>query len=96
MKKAQSSAVRLLTKLVATGDFDVPHLSSELVTDERTLSRYLAGEIEMPLEQQLCLAKLVIERVPALARHGHNLLSQVRSRIDFAGGSTTTHGSGPP
>jgi hypothetical protein len=48
----------------------------------------------MPLERQLCLALLVIERWPyssQLRRNGFGLRSQVRAEAAFHARITTTH-----
>src|SRR3954469_3394733 len=94
-RRRRSKAVQLLTKIMAAGWFDVQRMASELVVTERTLAQYISGEIDMPLERQLCLAQFLIESVPSLARHGHNLRSQVRSAIQFSGTTTEVHQTAP-
>ena len=96
MRPEHSQAVKLLTRVIASGHFDVSQLAAELVTDERTLGRYLTGDLPMPIEQQVCLAKLVIGHVPVLSRQGRNLLSQVKAKIDFEKGETIVHNFAPP
>lgn len=83
MKRVESRAVRLLTKIIAAGWFDVPRLAKELVVDERTLGTYLAGAAPMPPDRQLCLGLFLVANVPALARSGHQLVGQAKATIQF-------------
>jgi len=92
----QGYAATLLAKIIASGWFDIQRIASELVTDERTVGSYVAGTEPMPLERQLCLARFLIERVPPLARQGHNLLGRVRAEAAFARSETVLHRSAPP
>ncbi len=85
----------MLTKILAAGWFDVTRMATELVVSERTVALYISGELEMPLERQLCLAKFVIDNVPPLRRMGHNLLGQVQSAIAFKQALTATHTTMP-
>lgn len=77
-------AIRLLRQLIDSGELDRETLARELVTEPRRIEAYAGGTREMPLDRQLCLALLVIERVPALARQGHALRGQVIAAIAFA------------
>jgi hypothetical protein len=45
------------------------------------LASYVTGEREIPLERQMCLALLVVERCPRLARKGYALRGQVRAAM---------------
>jgi hypothetical protein len=81
----------LLTKILDSGCFDIQRMAEELVVSERTVALYMSGELEMPLERQLCLARFLIDNAPALARTGHNLLGQVQSAIAYSRSETTTH-----
>jgi hypothetical protein len=64
--------------------FDSRSLATELVVTPHRLDDYLTGNREMPLDRQLCLALLLIERVPALARQGYALRGQVLAAIAYA------------
>jgi hypothetical protein len=88
-------AVRLLQRILNASHFDIGDVAAGLVVDERTVGRYLAGEITMPLDRQLCLARLVIENIPDLARSGRNLLSQVQAQYEFGRSRTVLHGIAP-
>ena len=79
-----SRAVRLLRELVDMPQFDREGLARELVISSSQLDAYIAGTLEMPLDRQLCLALLLIERVPALARHGYALRGQVVAATTYA------------
>lgn len=88
-------AVALLAKILAAGWYDTQRIASELVTDEQTLEVYLAGTAPMPLERQLCLARFLIETVPALSRQGHNLLGRVKAEIAYANNDVVKHQAAP-
>jgi hypothetical protein len=73
----------------------VDDLARELVVSPRELGEYLSGERIIPLTRQLCLALLVIERVPALARRGYALNAQARAAIAVEHARMNSSGSGP-
>jgi len=77
-------AIRLLRQLIDSGELDRETLARELVIEPTRLDAYAGGTREMPLDRQLCLALLVIERVPTLAREGHALRGQVIAAMAFA------------
>lgn len=87
--------MQLVERLLADGDFTEESLAQELVIPLRALARYRAGDGTMPLDRQLCLALLLIERVPKAARLGHQLRAQVVAAMDYEARTTTTH-DGPP
>jgi hypothetical protein len=89
--KRLSTAARLLDKLVRTELLTREELATQLVTDAATLDRYLSGDAEMPLERQLVLAALLIERVPSMARAGRRLRGQVEAAIAYHAGETERH-----
>lgn len=94
-RRRRTRGVQLLVKLLESGHYDRPRLAAELVVREEVLERFLSGEIEFPLERQLCLAQFVVANAPGLARHGHNLLSQTRAALAFQQSGTSLHGSAP-
>jgi hypothetical protein len=96
MRPALSTAAKLLSAGIAAGRFDVTRIAAELVIDERTVGLYIAGSTPMPIDRQICLARFLIEHVPALSRQGHNLLSQLRSRVAFESGATKVDSQAPP
>jgi hypothetical protein len=79
----------LLQRVVGRGELRLDDIATELVVTPRELGEYLSGERPMPLTRQLCLAMLVIDRVPALAREGYALLGQARAAI------AVEHGGSP-
>ena len=96
MKPADSEASRSLARIIATGRADVATMARVLVTDERTIGRYLAGDLAMPTARQLCLAHFLINDMPGLAREGHKLLGRAQARIRFESGETVVHNDAPP
>jgi hypothetical protein len=85
-RRSRASAV--LEGLIALGVFEPEALAAELVTDRNTLEEWASATRVMPLDRQLVLAQLVVDRVPAMRREGHRLLGQVRAAIEFENGST--------
>ena len=90
-----SRAVRLLRQLVDMHQFDRERLACELVVESSQLDAYVAGTLEMPLDRQLCLALLLIERVPALARQGYALRGQVIAATTYASHELNTEAMRP-
>lgn len=93
--RTDSRAARLLRKLVAEAGFDATTLATDLVVNAAQLEGYLCGELEMPFDRQLCLAVLVIERVPTLKRSGYALRGQVLAAMAVERGDTETHTGAP-
>src|ERR1051325_123347 len=89
------AAARLLAKVIATGDLTTEALAAELGIPVAMVERYAGNKVPMPLDRQLALALLVIERMPTLARAGHRLKGQVAAAMAVASGVTEVH-SGPP
>jgi hypothetical protein len=94
--RRSSRAVELLDKVASSALFDRRTLARELVVSEQQLESFLNETVPLPLDRQLCLAQLVIERIPSLARLGHRLHGQVRAAMAFKAGATTTHADAPP
>ena len=84
-------AVRLLERLLDETDMSADDLANALVVTRETLDAYRDGRTPMPLERQLCLALLVIERQPSLARQAHRLRGQVQAEAAFHARATKTH-----
>ena len=84
-------AVRLLERLLSATDMGADDLANALVVTRETLDAYRDGRTPMPLERQLCLALLVIEREPSLARQAHRLRGQVLAEAAFHARATKTH-----
>ena len=79
----ETRAHRLLATVVAAGEIDLDELARELVVTRNVLDAFVAGRVGIPLERQLCLALFVIQRIPSLARQGHQLKGQVAGALAF-------------
>lgn len=88
-------ATGLLSKLATSGSFTSAELARELKVTEPTLLAYVSGARPIPLDEQLLLATFVIAKVPALARIGHSLRSQVLAAVAYERQETATHKTGP-
>ncbi|HWC55793.1 MAG TPA: hypothetical protein VG434_02365 [Sphingomicrobium sp.] len=69
---------------------------TSVVVSRAVLDAYIDGKLAMPLDRQLCLALFVIEKVPRLARIGHQLRGQVAAAIAYDERATETHTFPPP
>lgn len=90
----RSRSVRLIEALLATGNVDCGELACALGITQHALESYRRGRARMPLERQMCLALLVIERwpySPRLRRNGFGLRSQVLAEAAFHARITKTH-----
>jgi hypothetical protein len=88
-------AARLIEQLLGTGAISSSELADAIVCDGATLEAYRLGRRKMPLERQLCLALVAIERVPAARRAGFALRSQVEAELAVAATLTETHDQPP-
>ena len=88
-KPRRGRAALLLAKVIEAGTFEPQVLASELVVSEKTLGLYASGELEMPLERQAILARLLLDRAPELRRECHGLLGQVQAAASFARSQST-------
>ena len=84
-------SVRLLERVLSSGAMSADELATALVVPRDAVDAYRSGRVLMSLERQLCLALLVIERVPELARHAHRLRGQVQAEAAFHARATKTH-----
>jgi len=91
--KSRSGA--LLKSAIDGGTVTADDMARELTVTRAEIDAYLAGETQMPLSRQLCLALLVIEKFPRLVRRGHTLRAQVSAAMAFQEKQTATH-SEPP
>jgi hypothetical protein len=79
-----SRAVGLLQRILKESGLEAATIASEIIVRPRDLEQYLSGELEMPLERQLCLALFVIDRLSPLAREGYALRGQAIAAIEYA------------
>ena len=70
-------------------------LARELSSPRAEIDAFLSGEKVLDLTRQLCLAKLVIERLPRFARTGRALHGQVIAAMAVEARTTALH-SEPP
>jgi hypothetical protein len=78
-----SRALWLVEKLLRDQACTEEELARELVIEPRALADYLAGNVPMPLERQLCLALVLIGRGSRYARLGYQLRAQVAAAASF-------------
>lgn len=91
--KSRSGA--LLRSVIGSGPFTADDMARELTSSRDQIESYVSGDAVMPLDRQLCLALIVIDKVPRLARRGHTLRAQVAAAMAFREKETATH-SEPP
>jgi hypothetical protein len=92
----RSRAVRLLEAVTSARAMSPAILANSLAVGPDELADYRAGRSRMPLDRQLRLAMLVLERVPELSRQARTLRSQVAAEVAFHAKATTTHMVSPP
>jgi hypothetical protein len=83
MSNKPTRAMQLIDRLLRDGAYDQETLARELVIRPKTLAEYQAGTTPMPLDRQLCLALVAIEKAPAHARDGYRLREQVRAATGY-------------
>jgi hypothetical protein len=92
----RSRAVRLLEAVISTKVVSPATVAAALVVRPDELAEYRTGQTRMPLEQQLSLALLVLERSPELSRQARTLRAQVAAETAFHAKTTATHMVAPP
>ena len=85
----------LLQRLIAGGEMSAYDIRVELCIADAEFEELVAGTKTMSLPHQLCFAKLLIERVPRLARSGKTLRDQALAAIAYGSGATAVHTSQP-
>lgn len=86
-----SSAARILVRFLELAAFPREHVAEFLVVPPQMIDQFASGELAIPLDRQMALATLLIERVPELSRDGHRLRAQVEAAISYEAGTTQTH-----
>jgi hypothetical protein len=86
-----STAARLLVKLMDTGLYSREQLARRLIVSPEMLDAFLSGALAIPLDRQAALARLLVDRVPSLARAGRRLHGQVEAAIAYESGETKRH-----
>jgi len=90
----RSRSVRLIEQLIASETCDVATLARAIGLPEEALEVYRSGRARMPLEAQLCLARLVLEAWPNvshLRRNAYALRGQVSAEMAFRARLTKVH-----
>ena len=95
MHRYQQRAIELLHRVLASARFSRAELGEQLVVTDEQLAAYLEERSPMPLDRQLCLAQIAIERIPVLARAGYRLRGQVSAAVAFREHVTTSHNHPP-
>ena len=92
---ARRRAVELLERVIDSRAVTVDEIAETLMVRTSSIADYRSGKLGIPLEVQLLLVALVIERVPAHRRLAYQLRSQLKATIEYASGETVTHRTGP-
>lgn len=85
----------LLGELLATRRFTDATAARQLGVAPATMRAWIANDAPMPVERQLLLARLLIERVPEMARAGRRLRSHVEAMVLYRAQETKTHLTAP-
>jgi len=93
---ARGRAVDLLDRVLSSNAVTIEMLAKTLMVRPKSILEYRAGRLAMPIEVQLLLVALTIERVPACRRLAHQLRSQIKATLSYTSGETVTHFWGPP
>lgn len=91
----KSRSGRLLASLIQNGSLSADDLARELSAPRKDIDSFIRGDSVMDLPRQLCLALLVVEKVPRFARTGRTLLGQVSAAMAVEARTTALH-SEPP
>lgn len=94
-RRRPTLAVEALGELIDSGVFDPHTVARHLAVPRRLMEAWLADEQPMPVDRQLLLATLLIERVPPLARIGYRLHGHVRATLLYRAHETKTHLTAP-
>jgi hypothetical protein len=89
-------AAQLLRGVLEEPAFGPQRMAEELAMTLDDLEACRSGRARMPLERQLCLALVVIERVPKFARAGHRLYGHVCATVRCGTETTGVHATPPP
>jgi len=95
VRRRPTLAIDVLRELVARGPVGVGTIARELAVPRTMVEAWLANERPMPVERQLALAMLVIDRAPALRRLGYRLLGHVQATLLYHARMTKTHLTAP-
>lgn len=94
-RRRPTLAIDVLRGLVEGGRVSIGTIARELAVSRATVEAWLAKGQPMPVERQLALAMLILERVPALRRLGYRLHGHVQATLQYQAGATKTHLTAP-
>lgn len=92
----RSRAARLIAQIVDSGAMTAHDLAAAILVSEPMLEEYRSGRLRIPVDRQLCVALVAIERLPEVRRAGHALRAQIQAEIALATDATEVHGAPPP
>ena len=92
---ARGRARELLERVLSSTGVTTEMVAEALLVSTAVIDAYRGGR-PMPLEVQLLLAALTIERVPQHERFARQLRSQIKAAISYAAGETVVHTEAPP
>jgi len=95
IRRRPTLALDVLDALIDTGLADPDWVARQLDVPRPLMQAWLANELPMPVERQLLLATLLIDRVPPLARLGYRLHGHVRATLRYRAQETKTHLTAP-
>lgn len=85
----------LIRSAVERGELTRDEITRELCVTAEQTDGFVDGTRVLSPAHQLCLALILIERVPRLARQGHALRAQVAATMAFAAQQTRVHSQAP-
>lgn len=94
-RRRATLAIDALRDLVESGSIDTGAIARALGVSSSTVNAWLANGLPMPVERQLLLGRLIVDRVPVLERSGRRLLGHVQATLAYQSGATKTHMTAP-
>jgi hypothetical protein len=94
-RPARSRSRDLLQSLLTVGELAAPDICHALRLDVTDVDQLVAGTTTMSIANQLAFAKLLIERVPRLARAAQSLRNQALAAQAYGDGAIISHSSQP-
>lgn len=86
-----SRASELLTKLLIAPGMTVETVAAELGIASPDVAAFANGSTPIPVDAQLRIASIAIDRAPDLARLGHRLKGQAEAAKRYEAKDTETH-----
>jgi hypothetical protein len=89
-------ASNVIARVLDCGAMDEESLARELIVTVPMLRRFRDQRQAIPMERQMVLALLILEKVPSLAKLGRQLRAQVRAHAAFSQNDVEIHTQSPP